>query len=538
MDISSFPTDIWNLVIEQLVIIVGIKNAVLLRRTNKAFDAAIMKAICIAQVVDIHDPCTPYLGLDMDQSLRGKIALVKSRSNLAATQDLLVAIDSVNRKLDTLTGELDDMSREKRHLAVAETISSSNRTNYSTGKAYDTTWDAQNTLCGAVTIGDLHLVKSLLEERQTSMPSVEVDGSTPYFGRPLVIAAGLGYLDIVRYLLEKGARASLVFRRDKQTTDETDTVNRDSDTRWQFWLVGLENTDPTSAPSALRAAVLGRHKHVLRELLLPEYGLASSKVEFLICLIAAARGDVEIVQMLLNVMEGEKLSDFRGLGQEMLWEAIRHDRKDVVQMLFDAGCVDANAFPYYPTRSLHGPLQWAAFLGKIDMMRFLLDRGADIHLNGLGRTGHSPVEGAAKSGQEEAVDLLLELGADPLLALRIAVKESQPRITKLVLDRFPDLLDRDDGQEGRLAMWHAVTRKNLRNITLLVERGVSLNDGYKESWEIPVNAAKDGKGQWVVDHLLSLGAHDTSEDVREEDCSLTTGLVQLEERTWQWVCKY
>ncbi|KAG6118946.1 hypothetical protein E4U14_006067 [Claviceps sp. LM454 group G7] len=141
MDISSFPIesiDIWNVITEQLVIIIGIKNAVLLRRTSVAFNAAIMNAICITQVVDIHDPCTPCMGLEMSPSLRGKIALVKSRSNTDATLDLLVVIDSVNRRLDMLTGDMDEISREKRHLAVAETVSSANRTNYSMEKAYDT----------------------------------------------------------------------------------------------------------------------------------------------------------------------------------------------------------------------------------------------------------------------------------------------------------------------------------------------------------------------------------------------------------------
>ncbi|KAG6169338.1 hypothetical protein E4U24_004802 [Claviceps purpurea] len=537
MDISSFPMDIWNVIIEQLVIIIGIKNAVLLRRTSTSFNAAIMNAICITQVVDIRDPCTPCMGLEMNPSLRGKIALVKSRSNTDATLDLLVVIDSVNRRLDMLTGDMDEISREKRHLAVAETVSSANRTNYSMKKAYDAKWDAQNLFCGAVTIGDLRLVKSLMKERQTSQPSTDADNDTPYFSRPIVIAAGLGYLDIVRYLLKKGAREYIMSPCHGQGVFEAKLASHGLSSRLQFKLVGgLNNYDPVSVLSPLEAAIYGKHKHVVRELLLPEYRKSCSKVENLLCLIAAATADVEIVNMLLNAEEMVKLSDIRPLGQEMLWEAIKHDRNEIAQVLFDEGCVHFTARAASPTRSALDPFQWAAYLGRIDMMIFLIGQGVSTERNEYGRRGYSPVEVAAMSGQEEAVGLLLDRDADPLLALWSATEHSQPRITKLLLDRFPNILNWDGGHVGRSALWNAVTAKNLRNITLLVEHGVSLNDGYKAQ-KRPINVAKDGRGQWVVNHLLSLGAHDTREEVRKEQWSLT-GLVLIEERTWQWISKY
>ncbi|KAG6058528.1 hypothetical protein E4U17_007974 [Claviceps sp. LM77 group G4] len=537
MDISSFPIDIWNVIIEQLVIIIGIKNAVLLRRTSASFNAAIMNAICVTQVVDIRDPCTPCMGLEMNPRLRGKIALIKSRSNTDATLDLLVVIDSVNRKLDMMTGDMDEMKREKRHLAVAESVSSANRTNYSMEEVYDAKWDAQNLFCGAVTVGDLRLVKSLMKERQTSQPSTEVDDDTPYFSRPIVIAAGLGYLDIVRYLLKKGAREYIMSPCHRKGLSEAKLASHGLSSRLQFKLIGgLNNYDPVSVRSPLEAAVYGRHKHVVRELLLPEYRKSCSKVENLLSLIAAATADVEIVNMLLNAEQMLKLSDIPPLGQEMLWEAIKHDRNEIAQVLFDQGCAHVTACAASPTRSSLDPFQWAAYLGRIDMMTLLIGQGANTERNGYLQRGYSPVEVAAMSGQEEAVGLLLDRDADPLVALWSAIEHSQPRITKLLLDRFPNILTWNGGHVGRSALRDAVTAKNLRNITLLVEHGVSLNDGYKAQ-KRPINLAKYGRGQWVVNHLLSLGAHDTSEEVRTEQWRWT-GLVLIEERTWQWISKY
>ncbi|KAG5983915.1 hypothetical protein E4U55_006698 [Claviceps digitariae] len=547
MDISSFPIDVWNIIIEQLVITVGIRNAVLLRTTSKAFDAAITRAICVSQVVHINDRCTPFLSPQIGPSLRGRIALVKSRTNLDVNQDFLVVIDNVNRKLDIMTGVTDEVTREEQHLAIAETVSSVKCTGYSTGKGYDSKWDLQNLFCGAVVIGDLSLVKTMLEEQRTSKPPIKLNGLTPYFSRPLVIAAGRGWLDIVRYLMEKGC-SDFICRCKKPYK----CVHRQNQRRYeekvgsQSFSFAFEVFD-SAVPTALRAAILGQHKDVLRELLVSEHRLPLLKVGYASALIVAARAGIEFVHMLVDLLEGAKLADisYYGLGEQMLWTAIRYGRKDVVQMLFDEGFVgvnqDLSAPSAYCWRPLDfkGPLQWAAYVGKTDIMRFLLDRGADIHLNGSQQSGRSPIEAAAAGGHLAALEMLLDVGADPKMAFRIAIEESQPRITKFLLDRYPYILDKVGGDfDGDVALWYAVARKNLRNIKLLVDHGVSLNDGHQEPWQIPLNVAKDGKGQWVVDYLLSLGAQDTDAETLDKEAELLTAQVLVTERTWQWVSRY
>ncbi|KAG5961042.1 hypothetical protein E4U58_004435 [Claviceps cyperi] len=350
-----------------------------------------MNAICITQVVDIRDLCTPCMGLEINPSLRGKIALIKSRSNTDATLDLLVVIDSVNRRLDMLTGDMDEMSREKRHLAVARTVSSANRTSYSIKKAYDAKWDAQNLFCGGVTIGDLRLIKSLMNERQTSQPSTEVDDDTPYFNRPIVIAAGLVYSDLVRYLLKKGAREHIMSPCSRQGVTEAKLASHGLSSRLQCKLVGgLNNYDPVSVLSPLEAAAYGRQTHVVRELLLPEYRKSCSEVENLLSLIAAATADVEIVNMLLNAEEMVNFSDICQLGQEMLVEAIKHNHNETAQVLFDEGYVHVTARAASPTRSSLDPFQWAAYLGRIYMMIFLIGQGVNTERNEYGRRGYLP----------------------------------------------------------------------------------------------------------------------------------------------------
>lgn len=60
----------------------------------------------------------------------------------------------------------------------------------------------QNVLSGAIIIGNLQLVEYLLNVETTR---ADINGETPFFGKPLHIAAAWGHADIVEYLLDKGA---------------------------------------------------------------------------------------------------------------------------------------------------------------------------------------------------------------------------------------------------------------------------------------------------------------------------------------------
>jgi len=289
--------------------------------------------------------------------------------------------------------------------------------------------------------------------------------------------------------------------------------------------------------SALSAAVLGSYGDIVHLLLLPQYRLSSTKIEYLRAVQAGVRvGRLDLIQTLFETV-GKSLSDFPGLGSEMIWEAIRYDQKEVVQMLLDNG-VDINAFPDPDNRTLRGTLQIASSLGNTSMMRFLIERGADVNFVGLIRDGNLPIEGAARCGQEEAVELLLEQDADPARALQSAAEGGQSRVIKLLLDKFADLPQREEGDVGRRALWGALAGRNLTAITTLVEGGVSLNEGYEYSATLPINLAKQGSGSWLVEHLISLGAQDTDTVAFTDKYPVNVGRVLASERTWEWIGKY
>ena len=74
-----------------------------------------------------------------------------------------------------------------------------------------------------------------------------------------------------------------------------------------------------------------------------------------------------------------------------------------------SGGADANGF------SADGftPLHFAAFFGRPDAVRLLLDRGAEVDPRGRGWMTGTPLHSAASRRHAEIVRLLLEAGADP-----------------------------------------------------------------------------------------------------------------------------
>jgi len=538
VDLQALPQEILNQIIEHLVVVIGIQKAVMFRTVNRSFNNAILEAICVSQVVDMYDPATPGLEYRMNPTLRGKIFAIKSRSTEATGTSHLSVIANVNRTLDKLVGEADEDTMKRRHELVAETVGSVYTVSQWKKGPFAPNLDAQNLLSGAIVIGSLPLVKELLESNELSPALADVNGDTPYFGRPLTVAATWGHIKIIQYLLDCGARPDLFSSR--YGPDENATRAKWEDKDWDpqdeksFWRVSTYRDTPLSA---LSAAVLGGYEDIVHLLLLPQYRLPSTKFEYLHALLAGARvGRLDLIQAIFDTL-GKSLSDFPGLGNEMIWEAIASNRKEVVQMLLDNG-IDANAFFYPGNRWYSGTLQMAAFMGHASMARFLIERGARVNFDGLNKTGNLPIEIAARCGQEEVVQLLLEHGADPVLALRNAAQGGQPHMVKFLLDKYPDLPQREDGDVGRETMWKAVASRNLLIMTILIESGVSLNEDYPHPSLLPINLAKQGAGPWVVEHLISLGAEDTDEIATTDKCPVNVGEVLVSERTWQWVGKF
>ena len=555
LNLQAFPKELFNLIVEHLVITIGIYKAVRLRcvnskshglrchsklyahsnRHSESFNSAILYAICNKQVLDIDDPATTWLSLEMSMPLKGKILLSKARSNQATKNEIVSVISKVNNTLDGLTKSTGDL-RIKQHQMIAEAVAHgygghSGQLRDGIGES-NTKLEMQDTLSGAIVLGNLPLVKSLLLE--SSLAPANINAENAYFGRPLQIAIAWGHLHIFRFLLECGADP-LIYG-----------YEADWHPNLHIW-IGPYHVHRSPEGSALRVAALTGQEQIVHLLLQPEYCIPTTKVEYLGALVAAARsGHLRIVELLINAT-GKTLSEIPRLGEQMLWEAVRHHQQSMVQMLLDSG-VDVDAIPCPDVYRFGNALSIAASKDDLHMLRFLLDRGANAGFAHPSRQELDPIAVAADHGHEAAVDLLLQHGADSTKAFRHAANGGQARLLKWLLGQDPNLYSKpwtDGNTVGLEALQRAILVKNLDVISLLVEAGVPLNDGctYRD---LPIVWAKTYSKKWVVEFLLSLGAEDQNDiddqkkgysDEEFIDYTRRSG-VSITKRTWQWVSKY
>lgn len=111
----------------------------------------------------------------------------------------------------------------------------------------------------------------------------------------------------------------------------------------------------------------------------------------------------------LDPHDGGSLDDapIDGMASSRMVEAMNANDVTTVQRLIEEG-EDVNAFDL---ANVTYPLLWAVRQGHVDLVRYMLERGADIAAQG--EEGESPLMVAAFLGDQTMVSLLLEHGADP-----------------------------------------------------------------------------------------------------------------------------
>jgi len=180
--------------------------------------------------------------------------------------------------------------------------------------------------------------------------------------------------------------------------------------------------------------------------------------------------DVESTRFLLE--QGSKVTD------ETLDTAARTENVEIFRLVVRSSQVKL-------TGKLGASMLWQAARGsKTDLVRFLLDSGADVNSHGAG-DGGTPLMSAANSGSFENARLLLSKGADANA--------------------------RDNS--GRAALWYAAILDNTGLISLLAEHGADVNARDNEGQTALMNA-EDYCVTWDIRALLDAGADPTVRDKR------------------------
>jgi len=130
------------------------------------------------------------------------------------------------------------------------------------------------------------------------------------------------------------------------------------------------------------------------------------------------------------------------------------------------------------------PLHYAAWKGNVEIVKLLLDHGADLHATIVEQ---SVIHFAARSGNVEVISILLDKGADvnakgfmEATPLMYAAARSDLIMARFLLERGADIQQKDI--QGFTALYNAVENGSPEIIDFLISRGANVNEISKTSY--------------------------------------------------------
>ncbi|KAJ7826554.1 ankyrin repeat-containing domain protein [Mycena olivaceomarginata] len=176
-----------------------------------------------------------------------------------------------------------------------------------------------------------------------------------------------------------------------------------------------------------------------------------------------------------------------------------------------------------PVKVVGSPLYWAAKLGFLNIMRLLLDYGADVNAQG-GRYGNA-IQAAVVGGHLDLAQLLLEHGADVnaqggrygTVAIQAAAVLGNLDFARLLLKHGADV-NAHGRKYGNVALQAVAALGHLELVQLLLEHGADINMKGKFSGTALQEASSRGHVE-IVKLLVEKGA-----DVNAQGNSYGTAL--------------
>ena len=158
----------------------------------------------------------------------------------------------------------------------------------------------------------------------------------------------------------------------------------------------------------------------------------------------------------------------------------------------------------------YAPLMWAARHGNIELMRLLLEAGADTERRDF--NGDRALLWAAQAGQAEAVALLLASGSPPvspddpygMTPLHLASRGAWPETVRILIEAGAplDALDQSDST----ALYEAALSQDPETVRLLLAAGADPNIADSILGETPLHIAAVRQDAGIVRMLLEAGA--------------------------------
>ena len=185
-------------------------------------------------------------------------------------------------------------------------------------------------------------------------------------------------------------------------------------------------------------------------------------------------------------------------------QAAKRNHCRVVELLLQSRKVDVNSTGDWPGATA---LWQAAYGGSIDVVRILLENGAQTEIPYEGDEGETPLYEAVVQGHLDVVRVLGEVGgANPNVKnahghtpLTRAVSDANVELVKVLLEIGADA--NLPSANGCCPLYRAAYEGDLRCVSLLLSQGANPN-AQDEDYETPLIAAINGNHEMVVRKLI------------------------------------
>ncbi|KAF7365666.1 p-loop containing nucleoside triphosphate hydrolase [Mycena venus] len=316
---------------------------------------------------------------------------------------------------------------------------------------------------------------------------------------PLYLCTVLGYIEGVKFLLDKGSDPNAMGQHLEPFNKSTALEIASAEGHLEIVSLLLANGAKVNMSSrdstALQLATTWGHIKVIRLLLEKGADIDAAGRDGTALQIATKLCNINIVHLLL-----EKGADVNAKGRDgttALQLASSHNHIEIVCIPLEKGA-DINADGRVDT-----PLQLASKEGHMEIVHLLLDKGADVNAESERGTA---LQCASRVGHVKIVKLLLERGADidatedNYSALELASSGGHLETVRLLLNKGADL--NVDG--GDTALMLASERGHIEVVRLLLEKGTNVNINGRDGTALH-RASEQGRSD-VVRLLLENGA--------------------------------
>jgi len=351
--------------------------------------------------------------------------------------------------------------------------------------------------------GHVNVVSLLLNKGA----EVSVSGAD---GTPLMLASCNGHVDVVRLLLDRGAAVNMKAR---------DVVNWDGDLtaiglaleNRHMQVVGLLlDKGAEMEPNGLTLASECGDLEVIRLML-----RKGAKAEPSALVKASENGHLEVVRLLLD--KGVAVNAKVNNDNEPILVSVVAEDGSLVCVQYEATAnIDEDHMPAEATDMCVSPLWMASHNGYVDIVKLLLDKGADIDVKSViygASTLQTVVDKLIKLilGKEAEEDIkkieadIMWLLHNDTTALMMASKNGHAEIVRLLLSRGAEI-NMQTTNCGKTALMFASRGGHLETVKLLLDSGADVNVQKTDDGATALLMATKNGHTEVVRLLLSKGA--------------------------------